>query len=72
MDFASEPLHDLLQSFAAEKQVKVGDVFPAVRLCVTGKAQGADLFRSLELLGQECVLRRMDRAIGLAESQRAS
>ena len=72
VDFASAPLHDLLQSFAAEKQVKVGDVFPAVRLCVTGKAQGADLFRSLELLGQECVLRRMDRAIGLAESQRAS
>ena len=72
VDFASAPLHDLLQGFAAEKQVKVGDVFPAVRLCVTGKAQGADLFRSLELLGQECVLRRMDRAIGLAESQRAS
>ena len=70
-DFTAIPLHDLLQGFASEKQVKVGDVFPALRLCVTGKAQGADLFRSLELLGRNCVLGRIDRAIGLAESQRA-
>jgi glutamyl-tRNA synthetase len=69
-NFVAGPIHDLLQGFAAEKQVKVGDVFPALRLCVTGKAQGADLFKSLELLGRECVVRRMDRAIGLAESQR--
>lgn len=71
-DFTATPLHDLLQSFAEEKQVKIGDVFPAVRLCVTGKAQGPDLFRSLELLGRDCVLRRLDRAIGLAESMRAA
>jgi glutamyl-tRNA synthetase len=69
-DFVAGPIHDLLQGFSAEKQVKVGDVFPALRLCVTGKAQGADLFKSLELLGRESVVRRMDRAIGLAESQR--
>ncbi len=72
VSFDAASLHDLLQAFAAEKQVKVGDVFPALRLCVTGKAQGADLFRSLELLGRECVIRRLDRSIGLAESQRAS
>ena len=69
-DFTAVPLHELLQSFAVEKQVKVGDIFPALRLCVTGKAQGADLFRSLELLGKVCVLHRLDRAIGQAESQR--
>ena len=69
-NFTAQPLHELLQSFAAEKQVKVGDIFPALRLCVTGKAKGADLFRSLELLGKACVLRRLDRAIGLAESHR--
>ena len=70
--FTAQPLHDLLQSFAAEKQVKIGNLFPALRLCVTGKAQGADLFRSLELLGKVSVLHRLDRAIGLAESQRDS
>ena len=69
-NFTAQPLNDLLHALATEKQVKVGEVFPALRLCVTGKAQGADLFRSMELLGQECVLRRLDRAIGLAESVR--
>lgn len=68
--FTAEPLHDLVQAFATEKEVKVGDIFPALRLCVTGKAQGADLFRSMELLGQVCVVRRLDRAIALVESQR--
>ena len=70
--FTAPPLHDLLQAFTAEKEVKVGDLFPALRLCVTGKAQGADLFRSLELLGQVKVLNRLDRSLGLAESQRSS
>lgn len=71
-NFTAQPLHDLLQSFATEKKVKVGEILPALRLCVTGKAQGADLFRSMELLGKVCVVRRLDRAIGLAESQSAT
>lgn len=69
-NFESAPLHDLLNVFTTEKSIKAGDVFPALRLCVTGKAQGPDLFRTLELLGKDCVLRRIDRAIGLAESMR--
>ena len=71
-DFSTQHLHELLQAFAVEKNVKAGELFPALRLCVTGKAQGADLFRTLELLGKPCVLRRLDRAIGQAESQRES
>jgi glutamyl-tRNA synthetase len=62
-DFSASALHDLLQKFIAERQIKPGDVFPALRLCVTGKAQGADLFRTLELLGKDCVTRRLDRAL---------
>ena len=71
-NFATQPLHELLQAFVADKKVKVGNIFPALRLCVTGKAQGADLFRTLELLGKSRVLCRLDRAIGLAESQRSA
>ena len=62
-DFQAGPLHDLLQAFVAERGIRVGDLFPALRLCVTGKAQGADLFRSLELLGRERVIRRLDRSL---------
>ncbi len=70
--FTAAALHDLLQAFVTEKEVKAGDLFPAVRLCITGKAQGADLFRSLELLGRERVLNRLDNSLGLAESQRSA
>lgn len=67
-DFKAERLHDLLQLFLQEAAIKAGDLFPALRLCVTGKAQGSDLFRSLELLGQDCVVRRIDRALQIARN----
>ncbi|MFN9720814.1 MAG: glutamate--tRNA ligase [Planctomycetota bacterium] len=71
-EFTATPLHELLQAFATEMQVKVGDVFPALRLCVTGKAQGADLFKTLELLGRDAVLRRLGLSIVLAERQKSA
>ena len=62
-DFSSSALHDLLQQFAAGRNLKPGELFPALRLCVTGRAQGADMFRTLELLGRDRVLRRLDLAL---------
>lgn len=70
-DFSAAALHELIQGFVTEKGIRAGDLFPAIRLCVTGKAQGADLFETLSLLGQSRVLSRMDRGIGRAESLRA-
>ncbi|MCA9059629.1 MAG: glutamate--tRNA ligase, partial [Planctomycetaceae bacterium] len=64
--FTAERLHDVVQGFVTESGLKIGDVFPALRLCATGKAQGADLFPALELLGQNSVLARIDRALGIA------
>jgi glutamyl-tRNA synthetase len=70
-DFTAEPLHQLVQTFVTARGIKAGDLFPALRLCVTGKAQGADLFATLELLGRSRVVARMDHSIGLAESRRS-
>ncbi|MCA9062726.1 MAG: glutamate--tRNA ligase [Planctomycetaceae bacterium] len=69
--FDAESLHLLVQNFVSERELKAGDVFPVLRLCVTGKAQGADLFQTLELIGRDSVLKRIDRSVGVAESQRA-
>lgn len=71
-DFSAQVLHDLVAGYAAEKLLRTGELFPALRLCVTGKVQGADLFGTLELLGREHVLKRLDRSLGLAESARIS
>lgn len=62
-DFTAGPLHDLLQHFAEQRSLRPGDLFPALRLCITGRPQGADMFRTLELLGRDRVLRRLDLAL---------
>ena len=66
--FTRDALHDLVQEFVARMEIRFGAIAPALRLCVTGKAQGADLFGTLELLGKKSCLARIDRAIGIAES----
>lgn len=66
--FDEQPLHDLVQSFVEENSLKFGQIAPALRIAVTGKPKGADLFPTLALLGKQECLDRIDRAIGLAES----
>ena len=68
--FTADALHDVVSSFVEAKQIKFGQIAPALRLSVTGKNKGADLFPTLELLGKNNCLARIDRAIGMAESMK--
>jgi glutamyl-tRNA synthetase len=45
--FDSSTLHDLLQAFVERMEIRFGAIAPALRLCVTGKTQGPDLFGGL-------------------------
>lgn len=67
-DFQSEVLHDAVNAFVKEKELKFGQVGPALRIATTGKTKGADLFPTLELLGKQETLARIDRTISLAEA----
>ena len=69
--FDRAELHDLLQAFVADNEIRFGAIAPALRLCVTGRAQGADLFGTLELLGRSSCLNRIDRAVGIAQAKQA-
>ncbi|MCA9033892.1 MAG: glutamate--tRNA ligase [Planctomycetaceae bacterium] len=71
-DFTADALHDAVNSFVSERGLRAGDLFPALRLCVTGKAQGTDLFPTMELLGRDRVMARLNRSIGIAESMKVS
>jgi glutamyl-tRNA synthetase len=42
--------------------VKIGQVIHALRVAVTGKAIGFGMFETLEILGREACLRRIDLA----------
>ncbi len=69
-DFTADAMHKVVEAFVEQKEIKFGQIAPALRLSVTGKAKGADLFPTLELLGREACLNRIDRAIGTAESMK--
>ncbi|MCL4107030.1 UNVERIFIED_CONTAM: hypothetical protein GTU68_050261 [Idotea baltica] len=67
-EFKSDVLHDAVNGFVEQKELKFGQVGPALRIATTGKTKGADLFPTLEFLGKEETLARIDRTISLAES----
>ena len=53
-----------LRRLAEQLSVKPGQAFQPIRMAVTGSRISPSLFESLELLGRDETLRRLDRAIG--------
>jgi glutamyl-tRNA synthetase len=56
----------LLKEFCESEGIKIGDVIHALRVAVTGKAVGFGMFETLEILGRDRVLTRIDRALARA------
>ncbi|MFL5645139.1 MAG: glutamate--tRNA ligase [Chloroflexota bacterium] len=63
VSFEAEELEPALRSLAEERGWKVGDLFMAIRVAVTGRTATPPLFDTLVALGREVTLRRLDRAI---------
>lgn len=55
-------LEELFHGIADELGMSAGKINPAVRLAVTGVGGGPDLFDMLELMGKDCVKRRVAAA----------
>jgi glutamyl-tRNA synthetase len=66
--FLAGELEELMKGWVERKELKLGQIIHPVRVAVTGKAAGIGMFETLELLGRESVLRRMDRALELCET----
>ena len=58
------PIHAMLETVAAGLGVKLGKIAQPVRVAVTGGAVSPPIDVTLELLGRERSLNRLDRAIG--------
>lgn len=67
-DFTPGALESLLHKFVEEKGIKLSDIIHALRVAVTGKTIGFGMFDALSILGRTEVLRRIDRALTLAEA----
>src|SRR4051794_11699547 len=65
VSFEADELEPPLRSLAEERGWKVGDLFMAIRVAVTGRTATPPLFDTLVALGREPTLRRLDRAIDI-------
>ena len=64
-EFQHDPLDQALRSSAQELGLKAGQMFQPIRVAVCGRKNAPPLFETLEVLGQEITLTRIDRATQL-------
>lgn len=63
VEWAAEPLKETLLAVGEQHGLKLGKAQAPVRVAVTGRTVGLPLFESLEALGRDRVLARLDAAI---------
>ena len=63
-EFAHDALDRALRAAAQELGVKAGQMFQPIRVAVCGRKNAPPLFATLEVLGRETTLARIEQAIG--------
>ena len=63
-EFAHDALDQALRAAAQELGVKTGQMFQPIRVAVCGRKNAPPLFETLEVLGRETTLARIEQAIG--------
>ncbi len=56
-------LEKLLKDFVEDQHIKIGNIIHALRVATTGQAVGFGMFDTLEILGRQETLDRIDRAV---------
>jgi glutamyl-tRNA synthetase len=62
-EFKHDPLDQTLRAAAQELGLKAGQMFQPIRVAVCGRKNAPPLFETLEVLGRETTLARIERAI---------
>ena len=62
-EFKHDPLDQALRAAAQELGIKAGQMFQPIRVAVCGRKNAPPLFETLEVLGHETTLRRIDQAV---------
>ncbi len=68
----AEGLEAGLKAFCEREEIKIGQIIHALRVTVTGKGVGFGMFETLELLGHESRLKRIDLALAKLAAEKAS
>jgi len=67
-EFTRENIEPPMRSLADELGLKPGQLFGILRVAVTGQKVSPPLFESMEIIGREIVLKRVEESIALLES----
>jgi glutamyl-tRNA synthetase len=68
-DFSDDVLEQRFREAADGRPMKAGDFFMSVRVAATGRTVSPPLFASLELLGRDRTLARLDTALAKLDGQ---
>mgnify|MGYP006282768151 CR=1 FL=1 len=60
-DFSHENTHSITKAYVDESGNKFGVVIHPLRLMITGRSVGAGMFETMEVLGKEVCIRRMEK-----------
>ena len=63
VEFKHDPLDQALRAAALELGVKAGQMFQPIRVAVCGRKNAPPLFETLEVLGREMTLKRIEQAV---------
>ncbi|MDZ7776256.1 MAG: glutamate--tRNA ligase [Bacteroidales bacterium] len=61
--FSSENTEKQVKEWIAEKELGMGAIMNAFRLCIVGASKGPHLFDIIEMIGKEETIRRIEKAI---------
>lgn len=67
-DFSKENIEVTIKSFIDTNNLSFGNIFPILRIAVTGTLQGPDLAETMEILGKNEILDRFDVAFDYFDS----
>lgn len=68
-DWSAQNVHAEIQQYAEQSGLKLGKIAPPIRVAVCGGANSPSIDITLELIGKNRVIERMDRAIAHIQSQ---
>jgi glutamyl-tRNA synthetase len=63
VEFKHDPLDHALRAAAHELGIKAGQMFQPIRVAVCGRKNAPPLFETLEVMGRETTLKRIDQAL---------
>jgi glutamyl-tRNA synthetase len=64
VEFKHDPMDQSLRAAAQELGLKAGQMFQPIRVAVCGRKNAPPLFETLEVLGRETTLARIEQAVG--------